>query len=532
MAAVVNYSPPWWVNLFHRLPHFNLQFQLTSSDFRPEDSEYQKSVLLLGAVVLVCLALDLLFLLFYSFWLCCRRRKNQDSPNADCCCTAWCVIIATLVCSAGIAVGFYGNGETCDGMTRLTYSLRHANQTVAGIDKLVSESTSSLNETLQEGLVQLETVYSKHTDYLSIVKKLQGQLDELINLMVEVPFWSSTDLFLDHLASLTEQYDWYRWLGYLGLLLFDVIICLLVLVGLIRNSRSILISVCLLGVLTLVISWASLGLEFSVAVVMFGKLRSKIMNIVIGIHMYLLLSMFVICVLDILQYYLKCSMGQTNPFQQVHNYSFFKLSGSHKALVEMQDDVSELLRSAIREFPKTKSNLEEMQAVLNSTEVSLHHLTALVDCRSLHMDYVQALTGLCYDGVEGLIYLVLFSFVTALMFSSIVCSVPHTWQSKRSEEEDGDDTSATLGPRAPHDNLYRVHMPSLYSCGSSTYGSEASLPAAAHTVSNAPVTEYMSQNANFQTPRCENTPLIGRESPPPSVSAQAHLHKHTCLMLL
>jgi len=46
-------------------------------------------------------------------------------------------------------------------------------------------------------------------------------------------------------------------------------------------------------------------------------------------------------------------------------------------------------------------------------------------------DYVQALTGLCYDGVEGLIYLVLFSFVTALMFSSIVCSVPHTWQSKR-----------------------------------------------------------------------------------------------------
>lgn len=46
-------------------------------------------------------------------------------------------------------------------------------------------------------------------------------------------------------------------------------------------------------------------------------------------------------------------------------------------------------------------------------------------------DYVQALTGLCYDGVEGLIYLVLFSFVTALMFSSIVCSVPHTWQGKR-----------------------------------------------------------------------------------------------------
>lgn len=42
MAAVVNYSPPWWVNLLHRLPHFNMEFQIVSSDFRPEDSEYQK----------------------------------------------------------------------------------------------------------------------------------------------------------------------------------------------------------------------------------------------------------------------------------------------------------------------------------------------------------------------------------------------------------------------------------------------------------------------------------------------------------
>lgn len=32
-----------------------------------------------------------------------------------------------------------------------------------------------------------------------------------------------------------------RWLGYLGLLLLDVAICLLVLVGLIRSSKGILV---------------------------------------------------------------------------------------------------------------------------------------------------------------------------------------------------------------------------------------------------------------------------------------------------
>uniref|UniRef100_A0A8D0L1Z8 Protein tweety homolog n=1 Tax=Sphenodon punctatus TaxID=8508 RepID=A0A8D0L1Z8_SPHPU len=401
-----------------------------------------QALLFLGGIALSCLALDLLFLLFYSFWLCCRHRKAEEHLNADCCCTAWCVIIATLVCSAGIAVGFYGNGETSDGIHRLTYSLRHANRTVAGVQDRVSRQTHdiqplALNQTVEPNLVVLEGMFTKQTDYLHVVQKLQGLLDDLVRQTTEIPFWKNEDLSLENLAVQVDLYDWYRWLGYLGLLLFHVLIYTL-------------------------------------------------------------------------RYYLVCNAGYPNPFQQ-------KLSGSHKALVEMQDDVQELMRSAVREYPTSKEYLIQIQEVLNSTEINLQHLTALVDCRSLHLDYIQTLTGFCYDGVEGLIYLVLFSFVTALMFSSIVCSVPHTWQQKRSADDDGEEESAAQANRQTHDNLYRVHMPSLYSCGSS-YGSETSIPAAAHTVSNAPVTEYMSQNANFQNPRCENTPLIGRESPPPSVS--------------
>uniref|UniRef100_A0A673A6Z3 Protein tweety homolog n=1 Tax=Sphaeramia orbicularis TaxID=375764 RepID=A0A673A6Z3_9TELE len=475
MAAVVSYSPPWWVDLLHRLPHFTLRFEQTSSDFQPEDWTYQQSILLLGGVALACLALDLLFLLFYSIWLCCRRNKTEDQPNADCCCTAWCVIIATLVCSAGIAVGFYGNSETCDGVNRLTYSLRHANRTITGVQKLVYDRRYALNQTVEANLQQLEGWYAQHADYLSIIQKVQGQLDELVRQMVEIPFWDNTTISLEELAVKIELYDWYRWLGYIVLLLFDILICLLVLFGLIRNSKGTLIGVCLFGVVALVISWVSLGIELALSAV---------------------------------------------------SVSIRKLSGSHKALVEMQDDVSELLRSATGEPEEAKGSLETIQEVLNTTQISLHQLTALVDCRSLHMDYVQAMTGLCYDGLEGLIYLVLFSFVTALMFSSIICSVPHTWRNKRSDE-DSEDESLSHGGRQNNDNLYRVHMPSLYSCGSS-YGSETSIPAAAHTVSNAPVTEYMAQNANFQNSRCENTPLIGRESPPPSVSVRGKLWLESC----
>lgn len=50
--------------------------------------------------------------------------------------------------SAGIAVGFYGNGESSDGASRLAYSLRHANRTVSGVEKLVSYQKQNLKNKL------------------------------------------------------------------------------------------------------------------------------------------------------------------------------------------------------------------------------------------------------------------------------------------------------------------------------------------------------------------------------------------------
>lgn len=71
-----------------------------------------------------------------------------------------------------------------------------------------------------------------------------------------------------------------------------------------------------------------------------------------------------------------------------------------------------------------------------------------------------------------------------------------TWTNKHvadvlcRNDEESEEESLAHGGRQNHENLYRVHMPSLYSCGSS-YGSETSIPAGAHALSNAPVTEYM-----------------------------------------
>eukprot|EP00069_Balaena_mysticetus_P004160 bmy_17119T0 len=471
----------------------------------------------------------------------------------------------------------------------------------------VWDTAAALNRSAEPSLQSLERQLAARPEPLRAVQRLQGLLETLLGYTAAIPFWRNPAVSLEALAEQVDLYDWYRWLGYLGLLLLDVAICLLVLVGLIRSSKGILVGVCLLGVLALIISWGALGLELAVSVGSSDFCVDPDPYVARMVEEHSVLSG------DILQYYLACSPRAANPFQQAapaipvgqsrlsggggrspgmphgsrgpvpalwnkwmdvvtvecegkpcsplpviprncvalwgpqdclsalktlyfHRVASGercptgpqsrlpgtaipphelvasqagrplgrqkpkalelacavcgwgprgggdgcptpagisrplceqKLSGSHKALVEMQDVVAELLKTVPREHPAAKDPLLRVQEVLNGTEVNLQHLTALVDCRSLHLD---------------------------------------------GEEE------AAPGPRQAHDSLYRVHMPSLYSCGSS-YGSETSIPAAAHTVSNAPVTEYMSQNANFQNPRCENTPLIGRESPPPSYTS-------------
>ncbi|XP_055264816.1 protein tweety homolog 3 [Moschus berezovskii] len=561
--AGVSYAAPWWVSLLHRLPHFDLHWEATSSQFRPEDTDYQQALLLLGAAALACLALDLLFLLFYSFWLCCRRRKNEEHLDADCCCTAWCVIIATLVCSAGIAVGFYGNGETSDGIHRATYSLRHANRTVAGVQDRVWDTAAALNRTAEPSLQSLERQLAARPEPLRAVQRLQGLLQTLLGYTAAIPFWRNAAVSLEALAEQVDLYDWYSLTPSPPP---PIVVCLL----LPREGRDeAALQERAVPVSGMWLRAEGLGpgprlpgdnfpltpacshTDTDTRMLTQAHLRSDThmqaracrdmhahkgtyrqahvhsAHTQVWTHTHACTQMSVSTYTaraaagvteppspptDILQYYLACSPHAVNPFQQ-------KLSGSHKALVEMQDLAAELLKTVSWEYPATKDPLLRVQEVLNGTEVNLQHLTALVDCRSLHLDYVQALTGFCYDGVEGLVYLALFSFVTALMFSSIVCSVPHTWQQKRGPDEDGEEDAAP-GPRQAHDSLYRVHMPSLYSCGSGAR-SRGQHPAAAHTRSNARSPKYMSprRNANFQNPRCENTPLIGRESPPPSYTS-------------
>ncbi|MED6268313.1 Protein tweety 2-like [Characodon lateralis] len=123
---------------------------------------------------------------------------------------------------------------------------------------------------------------------------------------------------------------------------------------------------------------------------------------------------------DVAHYYLFCSPNLQNPFQQ-------SLTVCQRSLTTMQIQIQGLLQFSLPIFPTAQRDLLGIQRLLNSTEFHVHQLTALLDCRGIHKDYLDALMGVCYDGVEGLLYLSLFSLLAACALSAMLCVIFRLW---------------------------------------------------------------------------------------------------------
>uniref|UniRef100_A0A8C9YQK4 Protein tweety homolog n=1 Tax=Sander lucioperca TaxID=283035 RepID=A0A8C9YQK4_SANLU len=205
------------------------------------------------------------------------------------------------------------------------------------------------------------------------------------------------------------------------------------------------------------------------------------------------------------------------------------------SLTTMQIQIQGLLQFSLPVFPTAERDLLGIQRLLNSTEFSLHQLTALLDCRGLHKDYLDALMGVCYDGVEGLLYLSLFSLLAACALSAMLCAIFRVWTliGSRDKEYDDIDEEDPFNPEARRIS-YNPRRSNIHSFCSytSSLSSQASLHPPPQSASNVmPPPEYMNQSMLFGgSPRYENVPLIGRGSPPPSyrTSHCQHLEGRVC----
>nr|KAF6412117.1 tweety family member 1 [Rousettus aegyptiacus] len=169
-----------------------------------------------------------------------------------------------------------------------------------------------------------------------------------------------------------------------------------------------------MSLVVLVLSWGSLGLEAATAVGLSDFCSSPdtyVLNLTqeeTGLGS------------DILNYYFLCNQAVSNPFQQ-------RLTLSQRALANIHSQLQGLEREAVPHFPSAQKPLLSLEETLNVTEGNFHQLVALLHCRGLHKDYGAALRGLCEDVLEGLLFLLLFSLLSAGALATALCSLPRAW---------------------------------------------------------------------------------------------------------
>ncbi|KTG36654.1 hypothetical protein cypCar_00000897 [Cyprinus carpio] len=404
-------------------------------------------------------------------------RKGQGI-----CCVTWVSVTAVTLCCVAIGIGFYGNSEANDGMYQLTSSFLTANYTLASIDLLigiqmhcvhaiqskvfqhdlllsqtqVSDTVAGLQQSVSGPLTSMEEVFGGHKPALVPTRSCRRLSERVVSLLsnltlgrgliptadgfyrangsesivgaltpvppsvaptlspsansISAPFspgWAANTLMVN---------EDYRWLSYVLLLLLDLVVCFFILLGLAKQARWLLILMTVLAWLALFLSWGSLGLETATVVALSDFCFDPNTFVLNSTHFNSRTST------EILDYYLTCDRKMSSPFQQI-------LTQSQRALSSIHSHLSSLDRDALPRFPKAERSLREVQQILNATEGNFHQLVALLNCRGLNKDYVDSLKGLCYDGMEGLLFLSLYSFLSALAFTAILCSLPGAWRS-------------------------------------------------------------------------------------------------------
>uniref|UniRef100_H3C4M5 Protein tweety homolog n=1 Tax=Tetraodon nigroviridis TaxID=99883 RepID=H3C4M5_TETNG len=463
MATVPSYTPSLWVRLCHALPRLDLTMQMKDNTFAPDSWEYQQTLLVLSSASAIALVISLLVVLSFLIYYCCCHRGDRSEGSEEeeededgstghgysgkkgrgICCVTWVAVAAVTLCCVAIGIGFYGNSEANDGMYQLTSSLLTANYTLASIDLLISDTVAGLQLSVSGPLTSMEELFSGSKPFLVSTRNCRRLSENVINLLSSISLVRARSFSPGWAANALMVNEDYRWLSYVLLLLLDLIVCLFILLGLAKQARWLLILMTVLAWLALFLSWGSLGLE-TATVVALSDFCSEPNTFILNTTQFNIGTSS-----DVLDYYLTCSRRMNSPFQQL-------LTQSQRALSNIHTHLSSLDRNALTQFPKAEKSLREVQQILNATEGNFHQLVALLNCRGLNKDYIDSLKGLCYDGMEGLLYLSLYSFLSALAFTAILCSLPGAWRSFPSESEEYEDSdSESEDPFTSHQDSKR-----------------------------------------------------------------------------
>ncbi|XP_055389614.1 protein tweety-like isoform X2 [Condylostylus longicornis] len=411
------YRVPVIAKLLHALPHYNITFHKINNTFRPTDEVYLESLGLLGSAPAALLIVSLLGLLLYLMTRCCDRKPRPAHSITSLKVT---LSVVTVMCCAAIGLGLYGNDDLHNGLLEVLQSGRKVDNIVNTVRNQTHILENTLTNRIRPQLVEFADIFdqpvSNDTAMQTLIYSLnyaQGNVTLATNAAGDIrrPLMG---ISITGFLAKGDQYELIRWPGTVAVLALLLVLCAVLLVGVARHSRCALILFSVCGLLAVTGSWLMSGLYLSTSV--------AVGDLCINPSAFLASTSPKALPINVLLHYTQCEPGHTNPFTQRLRESQNAINNARIAMLMVSKISLSLFKSA-----GLQPKLGAVVADLNNSERLLTQLTALVDCKAVHHNYLNAARGLCEGGLLGLVLMLIASFIAAILLTIMVWVDSHTW---------------------------------------------------------------------------------------------------------
>ncbi|XP_025158605.1 protein tweety isoform X3 [Harpegnathos saltator] len=434
------YTVPQLARIFHSLPHLNVSLHSVNNTFNPNSEIYLESLGILGSIPAAWLILTLLVLLVYLVTRCCDRKPR---PRRSITLLKCSLAVLALLCSGAVAVGLYGNDDVHNGLVQLVAAAKNVDGILMGVRNQTDTIEATLKKKMQPQLTALgdefDAPVSNKTMLGLLLVALNG-MKQNTSIAVNRSFEIRKPLSGISLASaieMAEKIEHLRWPITMAVLSALLVLCVVLVVGVARHSRCVLITFSVFGLFAVIVSWlmASLYLATSVA----------LGDLCVSPDGYLSREVPPTLAFEVLSYYTHCENTRSNPFTQ-------RLRDGQRAVGNMRHNLNTVTRLAIELFKdqQLQPKLSSLSTDVNTVDKLVSGLATLLDCKPLHKQYVHAVKSLCHLGLYGLTFMLLASLAAGLFFTILVWVDSHTWIyiRKRRDYHQVDEQDPYLPPSA------------------------------------------------------------------------------------
>ncbi|KAL1472950.1 hypothetical protein MTO96_022717 [Rhipicephalus appendiculatus] len=426
MALHEDYQVSMVADWFHAVPHVDIGFSPVNSTFDPTSNVYLESLGILIAVPGFWLILTLLAFLIFFLCRCCDsglKKKRRLTP------LKWTLALFALLCCGALALGLFGNDQAHSGVVAVQKSTQYMEDNLSNFGKPVLMAMTlpqtqylerALGQNAKDQLQGLTEALAGPMPDAAARNVLDRSL-ELIKGNLSVGAGRAQELHsrighltLSPLPRALELIELFRWPATIGLLCVLILVCLLLLWGVIRHSRCLLILFSVLGLLSVVLCWVLVSLYLGICVA--GS------DFCLDPEPFLQKQSSGMVDNAVLNYYLHCRHDSSSPFVE-------PLREARAAVDGVQTLMAPVTQIADRYFPRKEvhSLLGQLGQELNGSQNALGKLGQLLDCRPLNREYHRAMDATCTGLLEGTAFMLASALGGGLLFTVLIWVASHTW---------------------------------------------------------------------------------------------------------